>query len=72
MMTSHCSPCVQGVWGSSVHQVLELRVDERKHDSAGSVQDSPALEQSPGFGAPRLGLKVEVDGVQSHSEEVSN
>lgn len=38
----------------SVHQVLELRVDEWEHDGAGSVQDGSTLEQSSRFGAPRL------------------
>ena len=57
---------------SSVHQVLEFRVDERKHDGAGSVQDGSTLEQSSRFGGPRLGLEVEVDCVQCHGKEVSD
>lgn len=58
--------------GTSVDQVLQFGVDQRKHDGAGAIQDGSALEQSSGFGAPRLGLEIEVDGVQGHSEEVSN
>lgn len=55
-----------------IHQVLELRVDEWKHDHAGAVQDGSALKQSSRFGAPGFRLEVEVDGVQRHGEEVSN
>lgn len=56
----------------SVDQVFQFGVDQRKHDGAGAIQDGSALEQSSGFGAPRLGLEIEVDGVQCHSEEVSD
>lgn len=73
----HCSPLFWGDVGlkggnTSVDQVLQFRVYERKHDGAGSIQDGSALEQSSRFGAPRLRLEIEVDGVQRHSEEVSN
>lgn len=57
--------------GALIHQVLDLRVDEGKHDCAGSVQDGSALDYSSVFGAPSLRLEVEVDGVQRHGEEVS-
>lgn len=57
---------------SSVHQVLEFRVDEWEQDCAGSVQDGPTLHQSPRFGDPRLTLKVNVGGVQCHGKEVSD
>lgn len=57
---------------SSVHQVLDFGVDEWTHDCAGPVQDGAALEQRSRFGAPRLGLEVEVDRVQRHGKEVSN
>lgn len=57
---------------TSVDQVFQFGVDQREHDGAGAVQDGSALEQSSGFGAPRLRLEIEVDGVKSHSKEVSN
>lgn len=57
---------------TSVDQVFQFGVDEREHDGAGAVQDGSALEHGSRFGAPRLGLEIEVDGVQCHREEVSN
>lgn len=62
-------------WGredTSVDQVFQFGVNQREHDGAGAIQDGSALEQSSGFGVPRLGLEIEVDGVQCHSEEVSD
>lgn len=57
---------------TSVDQVFQFGVNQREHDGAGAIQDGSALEQSSGFGAPRLRLEIEVDGVQCHSEEVSD
>lgn len=63
---------MRGREDTSVDQVFEFRVNQREHDGASAVQDGSALEQSSGFGAPRLGLEIVVDGVQRHGEEVSD
>lgn len=63
---------VRGREDTSVDQVFQFRVNQREHDGAGAVQDGSALEQRSGFGAPRLGLEIVVDGVQCHGEEVSD
>lgn len=56
----------------SVHQVLQLWIDEREKNGAGAVQNYSTVHQGPWFHQPWLWLEAKVAGVQGNSKKVSN